>query len=101
MFIKYGKPYIRYYGTLQIDVRDMGFPQSILDIIALHKVESTPFPQRFVVALTRQSEYDSLSTEFKINLENNGTVTNNCVTFPVAISKLRSRPAPGDDWIIP
>ena len=90
---------MRYYGTLQVDVRDMGFPQSILDIVALHKVQSTPFPQQFAVALTRQSEYDSLSTELKINLENNGIVTNNCVTFPVAISKLRSRPTPGDDWV--
>ena len=46
-----------YYGTLQIEVRDMGFPRSILDIIALHKVESTSFPQRLSVVLTSTTIY--------------------------------------------
>jgi len=87
-------------ASLQIDVKDMGFPRSISEINTLHKAESTPFPPQFAVSLTRQSEYDSLATELKISLENNGTVTNSCVKFPVTISKLRSRTIPGNDWLL-
>jgi len=76
----------------------MGFPQSISEISSLHKAQSTSFPQRFSVSLTRQSEYDNLAAELKISLENNGTVTSNCVKFPVAISKLRSRTTPGNNY---
>jgi len=87
-------------GLLQIDVKDMGFPQSISEINTLHQAELTQFPPQFAVSLTRQSEYNNLATELKISLENNGTVTNNCVKFPVTISKLRSRTIPGNGWLL-
>ena len=80
---------------LQIDVKDMGFPQSISDVSALHKAQTTPFPSRFVVSLIRQSQYDDLAAELKICLENNGAVvTSNCLKLPVTIGKLKSRAKP-------
>ena len=80
--------------ALQIDIKDMEFPKCISEVIAQHKTEQSPFPPRIGVSLTRQSEYDDLATELKIYLENNTTMTTNCVKLPIDISKLKSKPKP-------